>query len=68
MEKDKQQTIPNVLKRLAHLMGTEIKNRRLEIPEKLRNTAIFFHRSSGQLFGSIQYFGAIYIFYRDKYI
>jgi AraC-like DNA-binding protein len=34
MEKDKQQTIPNVLKRLAHLMGTEIKNRRLEIPEK----------------------------------
>jgi AraC-like DNA-binding protein len=34
MEKDKQQTIPNVLKRLAHLLGTEIKNRRLEIPEK----------------------------------
>jgi AraC-like DNA-binding protein len=34
MEKGKQQTIPNVLKRLAHLMGTEVKNRRLEIPEK----------------------------------
>jgi hypothetical protein len=34
MKKDKQQTIPNVLKRLAQLMGTEIKSRRLEIPEK----------------------------------
>jgi len=34
MEKDKQQTVPNVLKRLAHLLGTEVKNRRLEIPEK----------------------------------
>jgi len=34
MEKDKQQTIPNVLKWLAHLMGTEVKNRRLEIPEE----------------------------------
>jgi AraC-like DNA-binding protein len=34
MEKYRQQSIPNVLKRLAHLMGTEIKNRRLEIPEK----------------------------------
>ncbi len=34
MEKDKQQTEPNVLKRLAQLLGTEIKNRRLEIPEK----------------------------------
>jgi len=34
MVKDKQQTIPNVLKRLAQLMGTEVKNRRLEIPEE----------------------------------
>ena len=33
MEKDKQQTVPNVLKRLAQLLGTEVKNRRLEIPE-----------------------------------
>jgi len=34
MEKDKQETVPNVLKRLAQLLGTEVKNRRLEIPEK----------------------------------
>ena len=34
MEKDKQQTVPNVLKRLALLLGTELKNKRLEIPEK----------------------------------
>jgi AraC-like DNA-binding protein len=34
MEKDKQQTVPNVLKRLAQLLGTEVKNRRLKIPEK----------------------------------
>lgn len=34
MEKDKHQTEPNVLKRLAHLLGTEVKNGRLEIPEK----------------------------------
>ena len=34
MEKDKQQTVPNVLKRLSLLLGTELKNRRLEIPEK----------------------------------
>ena len=34
MEKDKQQTEPNVLKKLAHLLGTEVKNRRLEIPKK----------------------------------
>ena len=32
MIKDKQLTIPNVLKRLAQLMGTELKDRRLEIP------------------------------------
>jgi len=34
MDKDKQQTEPNVLKRFAHLLGTEVKNWRLEIPEK----------------------------------
>ncbi|KAA6314680.1 Regulatory protein PchR [termite gut metagenome] len=34
MKKDEQQTIPNVLISLAHLLGTEVKNRRLEIPEK----------------------------------
>lgn len=34
MEKDKQLTVPNVLKSLAHLLGTEVKNRKLEIPEK----------------------------------
>lgn len=34
MEKDEQQTEPNVLKRLAQLLGTGIKNGRLEIPEK----------------------------------
>ena len=33
-QNDKQQTIPNILKRLAQLMGTEVKNRRLVIPEK----------------------------------
>jgi AraC-like DNA-binding protein len=31
---DKQQTQPNVLKTLALLLGTDVKNRRLEIPEK----------------------------------
>jgi len=34
MGKDEQQTVPNVLYRLAQLLGTEVKNRRLEIPEK----------------------------------
>jgi AraC-like DNA-binding protein len=34
MKKDNQQTVPNVLKRLAHLLGTQVKNRRLEIPKK----------------------------------
>lgn len=34
MKKDKQQTIPDVLIRLAYLLGTKIKNRRLEIPER----------------------------------
>src|SRR5208283_623483 len=33
MEKDKPQTEPNVLISFAHLLGTEVKNRRLEIPE-----------------------------------
>jgi AraC-like DNA-binding protein len=34
MEKNKRQTESNVLKTFAHLLGTEVKNRRLEIPEK----------------------------------
>ena len=34
MKKDQLQTVPNILKRLAYLMRTEIKNRRLEIPGK----------------------------------
>jgi AraC-like DNA-binding protein len=34
MEKDKLQTEPSVLKKLAHLLGTEVKNGRLDIPEK----------------------------------
>lgn len=34
MERDKQQTVPNILKRLAQVLGTDIKNRRLEIPEE----------------------------------
>jgi O-glycosyl hydrolase len=37
MEKDKQQTIPNILYKLALLLGTEVKNRILEIPEKFGN-------------------------------
>lgn len=28
------QTVPNILIRLAHLLGTEVRNRRVEIPEK----------------------------------
>lgn len=27
-------SVPNVIKRLAHLLGTEVKNRKLEIPER----------------------------------
>ncbi|MDR2773428.1 MAG: AraC family transcriptional regulator [Tannerella sp.] len=34
MEKESRQTVPNVLQRLAHLLGTEVKNGRLEIPKK----------------------------------
>jgi AraC-like DNA-binding protein len=34
MKKDKQETVPKILKRLAQLLGTEVINRRLEIPEK----------------------------------
>lgn len=34
MESYLQPTVPNVLVRLAHLLGTVIKNRRLDIPEK----------------------------------
>ena len=37
MEKDKQQTVPNVLNRLAQILGTEIKNNRLEIPTEFGN-------------------------------
>ena len=32
---DKQQTVPSILIRLAYLLGAEIKDRRLDIPEKL---------------------------------
>ena len=31
---NRQQTVPHILIKLAHLLGTEIRNRRLEIPEK----------------------------------
>jgi len=34
MKKEKQQTIPSILVRLAHLLGTEVKNQRLDIPVK----------------------------------
>ena len=34
MEKNKLNTMPNVLNRFAHLLGTEIRGGRLEIPEK----------------------------------
>ncbi|MDR1054655.1 MAG: AraC family transcriptional regulator [Prevotellaceae bacterium] len=34
MKKDKKQTVPNILIRLAQLLGTEVINRRLEIPSK----------------------------------
>ena len=34
MEKTKQQTVPNILIKFARLLGTTIKNRRVEIPEK----------------------------------
>jgi len=34
MEVYKQQTVPNILKKLALLLGVEVKNRRVEIPEK----------------------------------
>lgn len=34
MEKDRQQTQPNVLKRLAYILGTEMKNGRLDIPKE----------------------------------
>ncbi|MFV0469406.1 MAG: helix-turn-helix domain-containing protein [Dysgonomonas sp.] len=34
MEEEKQPTVPNILIKLAHLLGTEIRNRRLEIPDK----------------------------------
>ena len=34
MEKDTQQTVPHALKKMAQLLGTHVKNRRLDIPEK----------------------------------
>jgi AraC-like DNA-binding protein len=34
MEKDTQQTVPHALKELARLLGTHVKNRRLDIPEE----------------------------------
>lgn len=34
MKKEKQQTVPNILLRFAHLLGTVVKNNRVEIPEK----------------------------------
>jgi AraC-like DNA-binding protein len=34
MDKDHLQTIPNVLNRFAGMLGTEVKNRRIEIPER----------------------------------
>lgn len=34
MGKDKRQTAPNILIRFADIMGTELRNGRLEIPEK----------------------------------
>lgn len=34
MKEIKGQTVPNILTKLAHLLGTEIKNRILEIPER----------------------------------
>jgi AraC-type DNA-binding domain-containing proteins len=34
MTKDMHQAVPNILKRLAILLGTEIKNKRLEIPKQ----------------------------------
>lgn len=34
MSGDKQPIVPNILTRFAHLLGTEVKNRRLEIPKK----------------------------------
>jgi AraC-like DNA-binding protein len=37
MENIRLQTVPNVLKRLAQLLGTEVKNRRVEIPDKFGN-------------------------------
>jgi hypothetical protein len=36
MEKDRQQTEPNVLKKLAHLLGTEVKNRKKRSKTKFR--------------------------------
>ena len=37
MEKKELRTVPNILKRLAHLLGTKIENGRLDIPEQFGN-------------------------------
>lgn len=37
MEKNKQPTVPSILKGLAHLLGTELKSRRLDIPKEFGN-------------------------------
>jgi hypothetical protein len=34
MKQNEQQAVPNILLRFAHLLATEVKNNRLEIPEK----------------------------------
>lgn len=34
MEKNEPQTVPKILARFAHLLGAEVKNRRVDIPEK----------------------------------
>jgi hypothetical protein len=34
MGKDKQQAVPSILQSFAHLLGTEVKDRRLDIPKK----------------------------------
>jgi hypothetical protein len=34
MKKDERQTVPNILLRFAHLLGTEVRNSRVDIPEE----------------------------------
>ncbi len=59
MEKDKQQTVPNVLFKLAQLLGTDVKNRRLEIPEKFGKgycTGIVFNEHIRMLVSNYELF------------